>query len=252
VVQKLYHYLHFRRLDKNFAPAANYPLLLAVVLESHCRTSLVDLSIRARLLTLPTFLAALLFPAVASAQEDAKDWPTYNRDVLGSRHNAAETAINASNAGRLEEKWRFPAKDSGEPIGVIHATPIVVGGYVYFGTATDPTFYKLAPDGTLRWKYRNRDRGGGLAGLAASLTGGKNARFQSSADGIHGSALVTGDTVFFGDIGGWLYALDRATGKERWKLNSRAKQFPGAHAINLFFASPIMADGKLIVAGGTL
>ena len=28
-------------------------------------------------------------------------------------------------------------------------------GYVYFGTATDPTFYKLAPDGTVRWSYRN-------------------------------------------------------------------------------------------------
>ena len=33
----------------------------------------------------------------------------YNRDVLGSRHNPGETAIGKDNAGRLEEKWRFPA-----------------------------------------------------------------------------------------------------------------------------------------------
>ena len=51
-------------------------------------------------------------------------------------------------------------------------------------------------------------------------------------------------TVYFGDIGGWFYALDRATGAERWKLNARAKEFPGAHPINGFFASPILVDGK--------
>ena len=46
--------------------------------------------------------------------------------------------------------------------------------------------------------------------------------------------------------------LDRATGAERWKLNTRAEAFPGAHPINVFFASPILVDGKLIVGGGTL
>ena len=75
--------------------------------------------------------------------------------VIGTRHNRGETAIDKSNAGRLEEKWRFPAKGSDVEIGVIHATPVVVNGYVYFGTATDPTFYKLTPDGKVRWSYRN-------------------------------------------------------------------------------------------------
>ena len=67
-----------------------------------------------------------------------------------------------------------------------------------------------------------------------------------------GSALVTEDSVYFGDVGGWFYALDRATGAERWKINSRGKEFPGAHPINVFMASPILVEGKLIVAGGTL
>src|SRR6516164_19388 len=98
---------------------------------------------------------ALSSPGGARAQDDGKDWPMYNHDVLGTRHNPGETAIDKSNVGRLEEKWRFPAKGSTLEIGVIHATPIVVDGYVYFGTATDPAFYKLAPDGTLRWTYRN-------------------------------------------------------------------------------------------------
>jgi polyvinyl alcohol dehydrogenase (cytochrome) len=68
------------------------------------------------------------------AQADANDWPTYNHDVRGSRYNQGETAIGRDNSGRLEEKWRFPAKDSGQKIGAMHATPVIVGGYVYFGT----------------------------------------------------------------------------------------------------------------------
>src|SRR5271163_1581952 len=60
--------------------------------------------------TLALVLAAILQPAAARAQADAKDWPTYNHDVLGSRYNQGEKAIGRDNAGRLEEKWRFPAK----------------------------------------------------------------------------------------------------------------------------------------------
>src|SRR5687767_7786077 len=98
----------------------------------------------------------LVVTAVAQAQADPNDWPMYNGDVLGTRHNAAEQTLDKSNVGRLEEKWRFPAKGSDQEVGVIHATPVVVNGYVYFGTATmEPTFYKLAPDGTVRWSYRN-------------------------------------------------------------------------------------------------
>jgi polyvinyl alcohol dehydrogenase (cytochrome) len=205
---------------------------------------------------LPVIIWAAFSPAMAHAQADAKDWPMYNRDVIGTRHNPGETALDKSNAGRLKEKWRFPAQGSGLEIGVIHATPVVVDGYVYFGTATDPAFYKLAPDGKVRWSYRNPARGPGRArpgspgGDAAKAN--QNMRFQNSAEGIFASALVTEDTVYFGDIGGWFYALDRSTGSERWKRNARAKEFPGAHPLNVFFASPILVDGKLIVGGGTL
>jgi polyvinyl alcohol dehydrogenase (cytochrome) len=196
-------------------------------------------------------LGVALMPASARAQADAHDWPMYNRDVLGSRFNPAEKTIGRENAGRLEEKWRFPAKDSGQEIGVIHATPVVVGGYVYFGTATNPTFYKLTPEGKVRWSYRNPTYKQSPAGQPSNGAGG-NTRFQSSENGVMASALVTADTVYFSDIGGWFYALDRATGSERWKLSTRGKEFPGSHPINVLFASPILADGKVIVGGGTL
>ena len=197
---------------------------------------------------------ATVAPAGADAQDEAKDWSMYNYDVIGTRHNRGETVIDKSNAGKLEEKWRFPAKDSSLAVGVIHATPIIVNDYVYFGTATDPTFYRLTPEGKVSWTYRNPTRPQPTASPDAPKDEdpGRTARFQSTAEGIFASALVAGDTVYFADIGGWFYALDRETGKERWKLNSRGKDFPGAHPINCFFASPILVDGKLIVAGGSL
>jgi len=207
--------------------------------------------------TLALVLAAILQPAAARAQADAKDWPMYNYDVLGSRYNRGEKTIGRDNAGRLEEKWRFPAKGSGQEIGAIHATPVVVGGYVYFGTASaTPRFYKLTPDGKVRWSYRNPEFGRGPAqpeaGREDKVIQSVHLLLSSSDGAVYGSALVNEDTVFFADLEGWIYALDRATGKERWKLSMRGNEFPGAHPMNLSWASPILADGKLIVAGGAL
>ncbi len=182
--------------------------------------------------------------AHSSIRADDKDWPSYNRDETGHRHNRGETAIGPANAGQLVEKWRYPAEGSGEQIGVIHGTPIVVDGCVYFATATAETFYKLGPDGKLKWSYRNP----GFAELDPTSP----TRFNPGDNGVLCSAVVTKDSVYFGDMAAWFYCLDRATGKERWKINSRAKDFPGTHPLNWFVASPIIADGKLIVAGGCL
>ncbi len=176
----------------------------------------------------------------AGVSADPNDWPMYNRDVIGTRYNPGEKALGKENVGNLVEKWRFPPADSRERVGVVHAT-VVVNGYVYFGTEAPPAFYKLTPDGQVKWVYRNPDHGGrkpapAVAGLPTS--------------GFLNAALVTDDTVYAGDLGGTIYALDRATGKERWKIDTRAKPFPGAHTSNCIFAAPVLVDGRVVVAGG--
>jgi hypothetical protein len=88
-------------------------------------------------------VAFLALPTVALGA-DPKDWPSYNGGAAGWRCNAGETTLGKANVDKLEEKWRFPAKGSALRIGSVHATPVVVDGEVYFGTATQPTFYKLA------------------------------------------------------------------------------------------------------------
>src|SRR5262249_53904974 len=77
-------------------------------------------------------------------------------------------------------------------------------------------------------------------------------RGAASEAGIFGSALVADGVVYFADTGGWIYCLDAETGKERWKADTRAKEFPGSHWNNLLMASPTLADGKVIFGGGPL
>lgn len=175
---------------------------------------------------------------------EAVDWATYNHDVKGWRFNSTEKALSPQNASRLVEKWRFPKKNSREKVGVIHATPSVVNGYVYFGTATYPSFYRLRPNGELNWVYH---LGSGKT-QSDFLSGGVNT--IDAENGIMTSALVTSESVYFGNSAGMFYALERATGKERWKVDTRSSEFPGGHPINIFNSSAILADGKIIVGGG--
>ena len=172
------------------------------------------------------------------------DWASYNHGVKGWRFNSAEKSLNAKNASQLIEKWRFPPKNAGGIVGAIHGTPSVVNGYVYFGTATYPAFYKLKPNGSLEWVYHLK-----TASSSSSLPkGGRNT--IDAENGILTSPLVTDTTVFFGNSAGVFYALDRKTGKERWKVDTRKPGFPNHHKINIFNASAILADGKVIVGGG--
>ncbi len=181
----------------------------------------------------------------------AADWPMYNHDPAGWRFNAAERTLSPANVSNLVEKWRFPAADSQEAIGVVHATPTVVDGEVYFGTATLPAFYKLAPNGTLRWIYHNSGRKTVVPTTDGPPTADK-LQGAATGGGIFSSALVDNGAVYFADNGGWMYCLDAASGTERWKVDSRAKTFPDAHFNNILMASPILADGKVVFGGGTL
>jgi outer membrane protein assembly factor BamB/dienelactone hydrolase len=179
------------------------------------------------------------------------DWAMYNHDPAGWRFNPAEKTLSPANVGRLVENWRFPSADSKETIGVVHATPTVVNGEVYFGTATFPAFYKLDKDGKQLWVYRNPKRDAALPPATGTPITDK-LRGAASDAGIFTSALLADGLVYFADTGGWMYCLDALTGKEVWKVDTRSKEFPGSHWNNLLMASPIHADGKVVFAGGTL
>jgi polyvinyl alcohol dehydrogenase (cytochrome) len=191
-------------------------------------------------------LVALLasLPAVEKPKgkpTDAHDWTSYNANLLGTRHNAAEKSLGKGNVGKLVEKWRFPPRLSLTFVGAVTGTPVVVNGYVYFGTATLPTVYKLTPNGKVKWSYSPK-------GAPKKLDEKRDPGLPDS--GFVNSCLVTADAVYIADVAGAVYALGRFTGKERWVVNARRAPFPGAHTSNCFFAAPVMVEGQLIVAGG--
>ena len=122
---------------------------------------------------------------------------------------------------------------------------------MYFGTTTFPAFYKLDKEGKQLWVYRNPARKAEPPPAADDPDTGK-LRAAVGEGGVFSSALVAGGGVYFADVAGWIYCLDAQTGKERWKLTTRSAPFPGAHWNNLTLCSPILADGKIVIGGGTI
>src|SRR5215831_12068441 len=76
--------------------------------------------------------------------QDPNDWPMYNRDVVGTRFNPAETTLTRESVQGLGIKWVFQTK------GDVYATPSVVNNVVYAGD-TSGTFYALTSSGRLKW-----------------------------------------------------------------------------------------------------
>lgn len=155
---------------------------------------------------------------------DAQDWPMYNRDVLGSRYNSAETTLSPANVDTLVEKWRI---DVG---AAVHATPIVVDGTVYVG------------DGTVV------DAFAGVFRAIDAETGDE----LWATDGfvpITASALVVGDMVIFGDVSGMVHGLNRFTGVEVWSMTADETDETGLTAI---FGSPVPVGDTVVIGVSTI
>ena len=176
---------------------------------------------------------------------EAGDWSNYNYASNGWRYNDAEQILSPDNVKDLELKWKFPKSGSGLTCGVIHATPSVVDGYIYFGTASLPKFYCITPSGEVAWEYdlteHRKRRGRDIDDSSGHL---------NPQDGVYVSALVTENGVYFGDAAGVMYCLDRVTGQEKWVVDSHAQDFPGAHKANIVMGSPTLVDDKVVFGGG--
>jgi glucose dehydrogenase len=163
------------------------------------------------------FAADLPKPGVA-------DWPTYARDLHGTRFNPNETIIGPDNVDRLKIKWQFATIDDWP----IQVTPTVVGDTVFFGAGA----YCYALDsstGEMKWKFD--------AGLAGEwLSGFKNR-------GIRSSCAYADGQVYFGTGLCNVHCLDAATGREVWKTNLENDRLLNAK----MGYSPIVYNGKVLV-----
>jgi polyvinyl alcohol dehydrogenase (cytochrome) len=153
------------------------------------------------------------------------DWPTWQGDLTGSRHNAAEHRITAGNVGRLQLKWAFAYPKTGS---VAKSQPAVVGGTVYFG-GPDGRFYALdARTGATQWTFA-------LASVDPAA---------GEAVVLDGPAVARGK-VYFGDSRGYVYALDQRTGRLRWATDTET------HPAGLHTSSPLYYQGRIYIGASS-
>ena len=161
----------------------------------------------------------------APAGGERGDWPTWQGDTAGSRHNPAEHRITPTNAGRLKLKWAFAYPKTDLPV---KSQPAVVGNSIFFG-GPDGMFYALdARTGKTKWTFAltsvDPEAGGAIV--------------------LDGPAVARGK-VFFGDSRGYVYALDQRTGRLRWARDTET------HPAGWHTSSPLYYQGKIYIGASS-
>jgi quinoprotein glucose dehydrogenase len=105
------------------------------------------------LIFLPAILAslAMLQAQSGSARNAADDWPTFNRDLAGTRFSPL-SQINTKNVDKLTLAWSYRAADTGGNAPP-QATPLVIRGVMYLPTGNGVA--ALEPEtGKTLWTYQ--------------------------------------------------------------------------------------------------
>ncbi|MGA0709050.1 MAG: PQQ-binding-like beta-propeller repeat protein [Steroidobacteraceae bacterium] len=131
-----------------------------------------------------------------------QDWPGYGGSAAAWRHSALDQ-INTDNVDKLQSVWAFHTGDDGDGLT---ATPIVIDGLMYISTPTNQVFALDARTGDPLWHYTYTPR-------PNHVKPGSQGSFVQNR-----GVAVQGDKVFMSTIDSQLVALDRATGKEVWRV----------------------------------
>jgi polyvinyl alcohol dehydrogenase (cytochrome) len=169
--------------------------------------------VRNRLRNVSPLLIWCLLAAILLAQEPTRDdWAQYNYDNRAWRAYQGSTRISPDSARNLVEKWRFPSRESGKSIGAIHATPIVVNGFVYAGSAVEGILYKISPSGVLVWKFPVPEQDVKFAAEPTEDLPKPITEVGLMGWKIGNSPLVTAGHVFLATVDGQICCLNRFTG----------------------------------------
>jgi outer membrane protein assembly factor BamB len=186
--------------------------------------------------------------------------------------------LYAVDLGTGAQKWKF-ATDSR-----VNSSPAVADGVVYFGSM-DAFFYAVdAATGKLKWKFKTDGErrytathihgampeaeampdpfdfyissptlSGGLVYFgsgdgnvyALDTATGQQKWKFKTGDVVHASPAVANETVYIGSWDSYLYALDAATGTQKWRF--KTGEDPKIHNQVGLQSSPAVADGMVYV-----
>ncbi len=166
--------------------------------------------------------------AIANGDKNQGDWLTYGRNYQEDRYSELDQ-ITKENVKELGLAW---AMELGTKRG-IQSTPIVVDG-ILFATGPWSVVYAFdARKGTKIWEYDPQ------------IPKGETATQLCCGVINRGVALYKG-SVYSGTLDGRLIALDAATGKLNWEINT-VEDTTRAYSIT---GAPRIANGKILIGNG--
>ncbi len=154
------------------------------------------------------------------------DWPYTSGERSGS-HYSPLRQIHAGNVKQLGLAWSY---DTGTTRG-LEATPIVVGGTMYTSLSWSVAVALDAATGKLKWRHDPR--------VPHELGS------RACCDVVNRGVALDNGKVFIGTLDGRLQALDAATGRLLWSVETTD---PGKHYT--ITGAPRVVKGMVIIGNG--
>jgi PQQ-dependent dehydrogenase (methanol/ethanol family) len=163
---------------------------------------------------------------IEAAASDAANWVTHGRTYAEDRFSPLK-GINDNNVGQLGLAWFV---DFGSRIG-IEATPLVVDGVMYTTGVWNVLYALDARTGKELWRFDPQPNRAWL-------------RYMCCGPANRGPAVWKGK-VFIGTMDGRLIAVDAATGRPVWDVQTTDRSKP--YSIT---GAPRVVRGKVIIGNG--
>ncbi len=164
---------------------------------------------------------------LAAAASEPDQWFTPGRDASGAYYSPLAD-INAGNVARLGLAWDYHL---GSYRG-LEATPIVIDGVMYAVGNFGRVYVLDAASGRELWTYDPQ-------------IDGQWARY-ACCDAVNRGLAVWQGRVYGGALDGYLHALDAATGRLLWKVDTLPAR--GPKTPYTLSAAPVIA-GNLVIVG---
>jgi quinohemoprotein ethanol dehydrogenase len=163
---------------------------------------------------------------LAAADAEPGEWFTPGRDGRGSYHSPL-AEINADNVGRLGFAWQYQL---GTRRG-LEATPVVVDAVMYFPGNFGRVYAVDAATGREKWVYDPQ-------------VDGQAGRY-ACCDAVNRGVAVWQGRVYVAALDGYLHAIDAASGKQVYKVNTLPERSPKHPYV--VTGAPLTAGDNIIV-----
>ncbi|MBS0502208.1 MAG: PQQ-dependent dehydrogenase, methanol/ethanol family [Proteobacteria bacterium] len=138
---------------------------------------------------------------------DGSDWPATGRDY-DEQHFSPLTQVNDANVSKLGIAWFADLPDA----RAIESTPVMVDGVLYVTGPWSKVFAFDAVTGKPRWSFDPK------------VDGGKGV--QACCDVVNRGVAIWKGKAYLGTLDGRLIALDAATGRQLWSVQTTDNSKP--------------------------